>query len=319
MNGPLKMYRTKPIIIHDQQMGTPKCMYSLINIHSKESKEIVGQSTDHVSTTNNSRIFDQVKQFLKSNHQIPGMAELEAKQTEILKQLDNLKKQIISIKLDLKNNYSSPVISQSAFSNSTSEKLSGLPNLVIKTSPTNPPHSLRILQKLLQDKVELNFTSHLHSSVSELTEDAKELEQSLINHNLKHNVPKLNIKLIWKNVGVNTELIVSRIPIIGEVNLIRYLTRIIDSSLSYSSDPNSVEIDSILDTCHQILRSKTKTERAIHLVTLNKSLGKAQWLGGRNSYSLGDIAAYSALKQASNRNEINANLSNWFQRCKNVL
>lgn len=275
MNGPLKMYRTKPIIIHDQQIATPKCIYAVKNIHSKDSKEIVGQSTDHVSTTNKSRILEQ------SNHQIPGMAELEAKQTEILKQLDSLKKQIISIKLDLKNNYSNSVISQSAVSNSTSEKLSNLPSLVINTSPTNPPHSLKILQKLLQDKVELQFTSHLHSSVSELTEDAKELEQSLIIFKSKNSVPKLNIKLIWKNVGVSAELIVSRVPILGEVNLIRYLTRIIDSSLSYCSDPDSVEIDSILDTCHQILRSKTKTERASYLVTLNKSLGKGQWLGGK--------------------------------------
>lgn len=39
---------------------------------------------------------------MQNNHKIPGMAELEAKQEEILEQLAELKKQILSIKSDLK-------------------------------------------------------------------------------------------------------------------------------------------------------------------------------------------------------------------------
>lgn len=39
---------------------------------------------------------------MQNNHKIPGMAELEAKQEEILQQLAELKKQILSIKSDLK-------------------------------------------------------------------------------------------------------------------------------------------------------------------------------------------------------------------------
>lgn len=39
---------------------------------------------------------------MQNNQQIPGMAELEAKQEDILKQLAELKKQVLSIKSNLK-------------------------------------------------------------------------------------------------------------------------------------------------------------------------------------------------------------------------
>ncbi|XP_028131210.1 probable aminoacyl tRNA synthase complex-interacting multifunctional protein 2 isoform X1 [Diabrotica virgifera virgifera] len=319
MNGPIKMYRTRQIIHHDQKIDKPKCMYALKNIYSKDSQDMVDESTDHVSRTNEkSTIFDQVKQFLKNNHQIPGMADLEAKQEEVLKQLADLKKQILSIKLDLKINANSVGTNKTCPSISA-EKLNALPDLVVNASPTNPPYSLLIIQKLLHDIVELKVTSHIHSSVPTLNENAKQLGDSLASYVPKRGVPSVNIKLIWKNVGIDTELIVSHVPIFGEVNLLRYLTRVISSPLSYSSDSDSVEIDSILDTCYLLLRAKTKTEKAGHIATLNKSLGKSQWLAGRSRHSLGDLAAYSALKQVTSGSEINANMTKWYQRCETVV
>ncbi|XP_028131211.1 probable aminoacyl tRNA synthase complex-interacting multifunctional protein 2 isoform X2 [Diabrotica virgifera virgifera] len=313
MNGPIKMYRTRQIIHHDQKIDKPKCMYALKNIYSKDSQDMVDESTDHVSRTNEkSTIFDQ------NNHQIPGMADLEAKQEEVLKQLADLKKQILSIKLDLKINANSVGTNKTCPSISA-EKLNALPDLVVNASPTNPPYSLLIIQKLLHDIVELKVTSHIHSSVPTLNENAKQLGDSLASYVPKRGVPSVNIKLIWKNVGIDTELIVSHVPIFGEVNLLRYLTRVISSPLSYSSDSDSVEIDSILDTCYLLLRAKTKTEKAGHIATLNKSLGKSQWLAGRSRHSLGDLAAYSALKQVTSGSEINANMTKWYQRCETVV
>ncbi|KAJ8928262.1 hypothetical protein NQ314_019213 [Rhamnusium bicolor] len=120
-------------------------------------------------------------------------------------------------------------------------------------------------------------------------------------------------------VGANTELLVSHVPILGEVNLLRYLARAIKSPLNYDSDSDCIEIDSLLDICYLIVRARTKTERASLLQSLNKSLGKAQWLVGRSQASIADVAAYSAIKQASNMNEISANLGKWFHRCETVF
>lgn len=115
------------------------------------------------------------------------------------------------------------------------------------------------------------------------------------------------------------ELLVSHIPILGEVNMLRYLARAIKSSLNYDSESDCIEIDSLLDICYLLVRTKTKSERTALLQTINKSLGKAQWLVGRGQASIADIATYSAIRQTNTSSEISANLGKWFQRCETVL
>ncbi|CAH1170434.1 unnamed protein product [Phaedon cochleariae] len=204
MNGPIKMHRTKQIIHHNIPVQLPKCMYNLKNIHSRSTNGVVDGSHDHVGVSKNKLdIFDQVKQFLKINQCVPGMAELEAKQEQILKQLDELRNQILSIKLSLKisNNASakSSVPTSTISTRVNSKKTNQLVDLVININPLNPPYSLEIIQKQLQDSVNLKFSAHLHSSVFSLPEDAINLQSRLVNANLKEGVPTVHLRLIWKN------------------------------------------------------------------------------------------------------------------------
>lgn len=108
-------------------------------------------------------------------------------------------------------------------------------------------------------------------------------------------------------------------PILGEVNLLRYLVSILSTNFNYNNDTDSVEIDSLLDLCHQLIGAKTKTAKSTLLQSLNKSLGKSQFLLGRNGPSLADVAAYSTIQQVSSNNEISANLGKWYQRCTTVF
>ncbi|KAG5899119.1 hypothetical protein JTB14_021621 [Gonioctena quinquepunctata] len=178
----------KQIVNHDFPVKLPGCMYNLKNIQSQGANGMVNGSVDHVATTPSKKldIFDQ------NNHQIGGMAELEDKQEKILKQLAELKQQILTIKQHIcpKTTSSSVKIPQRNISHQ---------DIVINVSPTNPPYSLEIIQKLLQDRVSLVFTTHLHSTVSSLTENAKQLENALLNFSPKSGVSKINVKLIWKN------------------------------------------------------------------------------------------------------------------------
>lgn len=280
------MYQTKRIVSHDFPVELPKCMYTLKNIHSRNG--MVDGAVDHVATENKKLdIFDQ------NNHKIPGMAELEAKQEEILKQLAELKKQILSIKSDLNVSAAGTAKLTTNFSSSTCAQITNdnLPDIVINVNPLNPPYSLQIIQRLLQDTITLAFTTHLHSTVSSLTEEARKLDSALVNFPPKSNAPKLNIRLIWKTIGSNSELLVSHIPILGEVNMLRYLARAIKSPLNYDSESDCIEIDSLLDICYLLVRARTKTERSVLLQTINRSLGKAQWLVGRTQASVADIAA----------------------------
>lgn len=115
------------------------------------------------------------------------------------------------------------------------------------------------------------------------------------------------------------EFLITFVPILGEVNLLRYFSFAFPSILSYVQEADSVEIDSILDLCYQIVSAKTKTAKTTLFQILNKSLGKSQWFLGRNYFSVADIAAYSAIKQVSSSSELSANLGKWFQRCATVF
>lgn len=104
----------------------------------------------------------------------------------------------------------------------------------------------------------------------------------------------------------------THVPIHGEVNVLRYLSRLTSNRLSYTSN----ETDSLLDVCHLISTSKNKTGRTKLLQTLNKMLGKNRFLSG-NEFGIVDAAAYSAFKQIQS-SELTVNLTNWQQRCHTV-
>lgn len=64
MNGPVQMYRAKPIVRRDIAVKLPDCMYKVKSIHASRNNKAAEQS-DHVSPKTISDISQQVKQFLK--------------------------------------------------------------------------------------------------------------------------------------------------------------------------------------------------------------------------------------------------------------
>lgn len=114
------------------------------------------------------------------------------------------------------------------------------------------------------------------------------------------------------------ELITSsslNMPIHGEPNILRYLSRIGPSNWNYETK-NATELDSALDICYLLSRARTKTERQSLLQTLNGKLGKSQWLCNNNKMTIADVAAHSVIKQVTNTADINVNLTKWMQRCE---
>ncbi|KAJ3642721.1 hypothetical protein Zmor_025479 [Zophobas morio] len=307
MNGPLKMYSTKQVVQHDFRVRLPECMYKLKNIHAARNG-VVERGTDHVATsTRKLDIFDQ-------NYQnIPEMAALEVRQEEILRQLDELKKQMDSIRNTLKVANHAPF--PTVILKPKQETPPSLPDIIINASPTNPPYSLELIQKLWKNYIFLSVKTYTHSSLTTLTENATELTKILEAFSAETNVPKVNVKLIWKDVGANVELLISHQPILGEVNILRYLSRVSSDLLNYETYNNTHEIDTLLDISYNIVKAKTKTERGALLKALSKSLGKSQWLAGRSQVSVADLAAYSAIKQATSPSEVSVSLGKWLQRC----
>ena len=115
-------------------------------------------------------------------------------------------------------------------------------------------------------------------------------------------------------VGAQTELIVCKQPILGEVNILRYISRIIPC-LNY--DTCSHDMDSVLDACYLLIMTKTKTERQILLRFISRKLGKKQWFCDREEISVVDLAVYSTIKQIPFV-ELNTTLAKWLQKCENT-
>ncbi|XP_066143198.1 aminoacyl tRNA synthase complex-interacting multifunctional protein 2 isoform X2 [Euwallacea fornicatus] len=307
MKAPIKMYHLKPLVVHDFAVDIPKCMYQLSNIHESKAVQHVAAATQKLD------IFDQ------SCQGVPGMAQLEARQEEILAQLAQLKQQIFSLKqeLNIQNGAASIEFSKATTQSlKTPKKACCFPDsLVVTVNPSAPPYSLELLQQLLRNDVALVVTSHLHSSISLLPDLAIQLKESLEKFRPPTEVPVINIKLIWKNISSNSEILLAHTLVSGEVNLLRYLSRLGITNISYDADRNSLELDSLLDQCYLLARTKTKAERANIFQVLNKSLGKSSWLAGRDQASIADIAAFSAIRQNGISNELNANLTKWYQQC----
>lgn len=72
-------------------------------------------------------------------------------------------------------------------------------DFVVNVNPSNPPYSLLLLQKLWTDKIKLVIKSHVHSSVTKLTENAIEFMKIAEKYEFVSSYPCINLMLIWKN------------------------------------------------------------------------------------------------------------------------
>lgn len=109
-------------------------------------------------------------------------------------------------------------------------------------------------------------------------------------------------------------MIISTLPVLGEVNILRYLARLFPA-LNYESY-NAFEVDSMLDTAYLLTATKLKTKRAPLLKTISKALASSEWVCG-DTFSLGDVAVYSAVKQVSEK-DINVRMNKWLEKCEKL-
>lgn len=100
----------------------------------------------------------------------------------------------------------------------------------------------------------------------------------------------------------------------GEVNLLRYISRVL-YNFDNCLDPVQANIlDTVLDYCYclQIEKSSKKQQSILQLIT--KKLGTKKWFG-INEPNIVDIAVWSVIKQISVQN-LPSNLQKWFNTCE---
>lgn len=194
---------------------------------------------------------------------------------------------------------------------------------VILSDPHHPPYSLVILLKLLAGRYKIEVSSHVHSSVSFIPSEL----HSFLNgpSNSSGTGSCINITLIWKKVGKDPLLIhcpVSNGTIAGEVNIARYLNRLLEQKpnpvLVYESKGEIYggQVDVLLDCIYTLVTHGSNEACSYTLPSLDSVLSKQDWL--LHSLSVADICLWSSLKQNPCLINSSSNLKKWFEKCQNI-
>lgn len=127
------------------------------------------------------------------------MAALEARQQDILKQLAALKKQMYALKADLKSSGTTTKQSPVKTVALSTVDVNHLPDIVINASPEFPPYSLKLIQQLWKNSLNMKVHTHLHSSVAKVPENIAIFASQLEKFETQGKLPVLNVRLIWKD------------------------------------------------------------------------------------------------------------------------
>lgn len=186
-------------------------------------------------------------------------------------------------------------------------------DVVIQADPEFPPYSVQFLFAALSQMTSVWSSVHIHSSLTEIPyhlNDFFELQEGETEKNRSN--CKLGITIIWKALTKDPILVTHPAKqISGEVNIIRYFSRILEehsnvsSVLTHSMKYDSLssiqasQVDEKLDKIHQITHSESSKDRKI---LLNKLLNNSNDAISEVS-SIPDIALLSVCKQEKNKND----------------
>ncbi|KAL0893859.1 hypothetical protein ABMA27_013973 [Loxostege sticticalis] len=277
------MYHMKKIIPHDEVIELPKCMY-----HVKNPNENLNTSEIDIN------ISDQAPNI--------KMTELEHRQDVLLKKLDVLYERIKTI---------SSICTFSDKQASTKAGVQSIPTpdeVVLNINPDSLPWYLNVFLK--DSSIVANISWHIHSSVP--NEKVPKIKAFVKNLKNASDATKINLRLIFKSVSADPELKLSTlaVPIVGNVNILRYLSLVYPSVLPY--DYNDYNMDGLLDLCYLLEKTTDKNKEPIILKLFTQS---KDWIC-KGRFSIVDIAAYNVIKQIKNRPK--SVPQDWFNKCEKL-
>lgn len=292
MRNEMAMYALKPVVSLPDTLHNSKPMYEMRNIHKERSRD------DHTEAEN------KIVPDITEQCPLPEYNLLEARQEKILAQLADLKKQVSTLCNILKQTNQTATVETCNESQDAAVNV----NLIINVNPKMLPYSALALKRVWID-TDIRIQTYIHSSINE---QVPSIEQS-ITQSPKKNV--INLQLIWKDVA-DLELVsgLRGYSIIGEINFLRYLTRLINShNYENSVCPESVNrIDWILDLCHSIHYQSTLERKQEFILLLVDKLNINS--SDKKEPDIADIAVWSTIKQVFPK--CPSKLQKWFTACE---
>ncbi|CAH2259240.1 uncharacterized protein LOC120624704 isoform X2 [Pararge aegeria] len=280
------MYHMKNIVSQEQLLLLPKCMYHIRN----SIEECTKDETD----------------INISDQKMPNsqLSELEDRQDKLLAKLDILYERIKNISHLCKIN-TNEESKKKAVNNIIPEEV-----VIVLSSNALP----WFLNKFLKEVKPLNVTWHLHSSVP--TEKIPKIEAFFRKYQDLYRLQmgaKINLRLIFKCESTKPELKFSSLafPILGAVNIIRYMCLIFDNVAPY--DYCNHEVDAMLDLSYQL---ETASEKSKALLISKLFLECKEWIH-RDMFSIIDLAVFNVINQS--QNGIKYVPKKWFNNCEKLI
>jgi len=280
------MYFMKPVFDLDAKVQVPDCMYTLPVIQSSNTIPGVG-----VGVSSSSGVLEA----------------LEARQDAILARLERLKVDVAAYRssLGLENGDCQTQVKPALVGRTQ--------DMVVRCSPSHPAFSLPSLLHLLAGAgVTVHTSTHSHSSLTASLPPA--LLSFLPPSQASRSQAQVRLTLVWSDVGRECEVMVSPLTqttIRGEVNLLRYLARLLPAVLRYEDLPGLQSLDSILDSVSSLLWA-TPRDRQPLLRSVTANLSKSQYVAG-DALSIADLALFSAVKQLGLDKELQPEVARWFK------
>ena len=102
-------------------------------------------------------------------------------------------------------------------------------------------------------------------------------------------------------------------PILGEVNILRYLARVFQPHLYSNQDP--LQVTTIDDWLNSTINLNSSKDVKIFMQNLNTHLGKHTWLAG-NALSIADICCSTAILKHNHGSQVPKNVSKWIAQLR---
>ncbi|XP_005095845.1 aminoacyl tRNA synthase complex-interacting multifunctional protein 2 [Aplysia californica] len=305
--------------------------YSIQNATPSPASQSKFPSSGHTTTSQ-----QQEKRSETSQSETQGsssgnspLATLERRQEDVLKRLEQLRSSVSKLKQQYNVQDEPPKTATTVAATTTTplgasstvasplEQGQVMLDLVISADPSSVPLSLLVLCGQLCERYAVLKATYVHSSVSDSVPDNL---RGLLSSNggLKRSDAQVAITLVWKKVVNGPQLMVDptkQTTIMGEVNIARYITRLLQPAVDSEDVVKATQVDELLDLAQLQLVSGNAKEKAAAVRTLNANLGKQDWLTGA-SPSLADIVLWSVLQQTGQASSPPANVKKWLALCQ---
>lgn len=264
--------------------------------------------------------------FSEADLDLDPVEALERRQEKILSKLADLRKTLD----ELTGRYGSvPIVSETKVAKSSSVSVkqgsivvesplsAGIHDIVINADPSSPPLSVFVLSEMLKQKFKVLATSYVHSSVKDV--DRKLCDAFRNGSSVMRGQLQIALSVVWKKVEDGPELIVSpskQTVITGEVNIVRYINRILNPSFDKEDIVMATSFDEWLDIAENQLLNGNSKQKTSALKSLNNTLKKNDWLVG-SELSLADVVMWSALHQSQQVHGAPENVNKWMKACSN--